>query len=95
MQEKIISFLKDREAINILAIERATGMPLSSLHRCVKKGLNIPKKHIPNLVKELQRYGFESKETEMLKLLVFLSENVDMSAYAHEKINDLLEKVKN
>lgn len=60
MQEKIISFLKDHEAINILAIERATGMPLSSLHRCVKKGLNIPKKHIPNLVKELQRYGFES-----------------------------------
>lgn len=60
MQEKIISFLKDREAINILAIERATGMPFSSLHRCVKKGLNIPKKHIPNLIKELQRYGFES-----------------------------------
>ena len=59
MQEQILKYLSDRPYINASGLERAAGVPPGTIRRA-KAGIDpIPAKHIPALLQELRRVGFE------------------------------------
>lgn len=57
-QNKIIKFLKERPAIKISAIEKEAGIPFTNLASAIAGKRNIAKKHLPELIRVLKKYGF-------------------------------------
>lgn len=60
--EKIMQFLADRPAISLTAIETEAGIPPRTLYNAKVGYRAIPEKHIPALIKVLERYGWKDNK---------------------------------
>jgi len=62
MQEKIISFLKERPALSINQLEKEAGLAPTTLSKAVRGERNLNETHIQKLLPILKKYGFNEEE---------------------------------
>ncbi|WP_026993710.1 ParA family protein [Flectobacillus major] len=57
-QDKIIRFLRSKQALNLSQIEKEANIPSKTLHKAISEQKDIPAKHIPAIDEVLRNYGY-------------------------------------
>ncbi|MEA5257826.1 ParA family protein [Arcicella aquatica] len=57
-QEKVVKFLRSKQALNLTQIEKEAGIPSKTLHKALAEQKDIPTKHLPAIDEALRQYGY-------------------------------------